>query len=256
MLVTLREDSQIVAGTYVHEQPDVVSGWHHHDLHQLEYAATGVAEVETEGWRFLLPPRQAIWIPAGLRHDTTLEDVRSIAVFFSAAMVSGFDDRARVIAVSPLLREMMSYATRWPIGRATSDEAADAFFRALAVVITDELHDETPLRLPTSTDPVVHEAMAATRRDLTADVATVCAAVGTSPRTLRRRFRQSAGISWDDYRRTARLLRATAQLGYPDATVARVAVDVGFESVASFSRAFRAAYGESPSAYRWRVRDE
>ncbi|MCU1345684.1 MAG: putative transcriptional regulator [Acidimicrobiia bacterium] len=54
------------AGTYRHDRPDLVSGWHCHNLHQIEYASRGVAEIESAG---------------GLLHRTTLNGVRSIAVF-------------------------------------------------------------------------------------------------------------------------------------------------------------------------------
>ena len=45
----------------------LVTGWHVHDVHQIEYAIGGVVEVETAAGHYLLPPQQAAWIPAGLR---------------------------------------------------------------------------------------------------------------------------------------------------------------------------------------------
>ena len=45
------------AGTYRLEVGDEgITGWHSHDRHQLEYAFEGVAQVETETARYLLPP--------------------------------------------------------------------------------------------------------------------------------------------------------------------------------------------------------
>ena len=88
-----------------------------HDLHQIEYAFEGIAEVETEGAHYLLPPQQAVWIPAGLTHRTTLKRVRSVAVFFDPTMVQGANDRVRILAATPLIREMIVYGARWPIAR-------------------------------------------------------------------------------------------------------------------------------------------
>lgn len=49
--------SLVRAGTYSLEVgDDVVTGWHSHDLHQVEYAFEGIAEVETATARYLLPP--------------------------------------------------------------------------------------------------------------------------------------------------------------------------------------------------------
>ena len=250
----MRVGSLVPAGTYHYEGDDVVTGWHHHDLHQVEYALEGIAEVETEGGHYLLPPAQAIWIPAGLAHNTTLRRVRSVAVFFDPRTITTFDERARVLAASPLLREMMTYAIRWPIGRRTSDAEADAFFEALRVVTVEALDREAPLWLPTSTDALVRAAMEHTRAHLDQEIAAVCAAIGCSPRTLRRRFHDATAWTWQDYRRAARVIAAMLHLATHDTTVARAAVDAGFESVTSFSRAFTRATGETPSAYRARAR--
>ena len=95
--------------------------------------------------------------------------------------------------------------------------------------------------------------MTQTRERSELDVDAVCATIGTSPRTLNRRFRRATGVTWQQYRLHARLLRAMVLLGRPETTVARAACDVGFESVSSFTRAFAGHVGETPSAYRRRV---
>jgi hypothetical protein len=82
----VRGGSPAWAGTYPFEVgAEVVTGWHSHDLHQLEHAFEGVAQVETATARYLLPPQQAIWIPAGVEHCTTLTRVRTVSAFFEPA---------------------------------------------------------------------------------------------------------------------------------------------------------------------------
>jgi AraC-like DNA-binding protein len=263
----VRAGSPVAAGSYAYEVgAEVVTGWHSHDLHQLEHAFEGVAQVETDTARYLLPPRQAIWIPAGVEHCTTLTRVRTVSVFFDpaaldptlherAAVPEGpAGDRVRVLGAAPVLREMVLHARRWPIDRPRSDPAADAFFAALAHVVVGSLGDQPSLRLPTSRDPLVAAAMrvtAANLRDITLD--DVCAAVGTSPRSLRRAFRAVAGMSWRQYVLESRLLQAMAALAEPGPTVLAVATAVGFDSPSGFARAFRRYTGESPFGYRRRV---
>jgi len=70
--------SSVRAGTYPFIATDVTSDWHIHDLHQIEYAFEGLVQVETESARYLSPPQQALWIPAGLPHKTTLADRRNV----------------------------------------------------------------------------------------------------------------------------------------------------------------------------------
>jgi AraC-like DNA-binding protein len=252
--VDMRGGAPARAGTYAFDGDDTVTGWHTHDLHQIEYAFQGVVEVETEGGHYLLPPQQAIWIPAGLIHRTTLRQVRTVSVFFHPDMVQRMGARARVLAAAPVIREMILYAVRWPIGRPQSDLIADGFFEALAFLVLDWLECEAPLCLPTSTDPVISAVMAFTTDHLASVTAgQVCAAVGLSERTLRRRFQEATTITWRQYVLESRLLRGMSLLAEPNLSVIDVATSVGFESASAFARAFARYAGETPSAYRRRV---
>jgi AraC-like DNA-binding protein/quercetin dioxygenase-like cupin family protein len=254
-VVDMRRGGRAVAGSHVHEGDALVTPWHSHDLHQVEYAVNGVVEVETAAAHHLLPPQQAAWIPAGVEHRATLAaGVRTVAVLFDPALVPGDGDRVRILAAGPLLREMVLHAQRWPIDRSGPDTAADDFFRALGHVVAEGLDHEAPLSLPTSTDPIVGAAMAHTRAHLdTATTAEVCRAVGVSERTLRRRFHAATGRPWRDYLQQARLLRAMALLVDPGRSVLDVSVAVGFDNVSAFTRAFTRRCGETPSAYRTRT---
>lgn len=255
VLAPMREVPTVRAGTYPFDASDLATGWHAHDLHQVEYAFEGTAEVTTPHGRYLLPPQQAIWIPAGLAHQTTLRRVRSVSVFFDPGMLPGAGDRARVLAAAPVVREMILHATRWPIGRHEPSPEADRYFEVLAALVRDWLDHEVPLSLPVSSDPLVAAAMDYVSDHLaTVTERRVCASLGTSPRTLRRRFTAGAGVTWRRYVASSRVLRAMARLAEADEPVTRVALEVGYESVASFSRAFKEVAGETPSAYRARAR--
>jgi transcriptional regulator GlxA family with amidase domain len=133
---------------------------------------------------------------------------------------------------------------------------ADAFFTALAYLVVEWLDHETPLCLPTARDPLVGAAMEYTREHL-ADVTLpdVCASVGASQRTLRRAFLDETTMSWRRYLQESRLLEAMALLAGGDQNLLGIALAVGFESASAFSRAFGRYTGESPNAYRRRIRD-
>jgi len=255
--VDMRSGTPVRAGTYLYDGGDLITGWHHHDLHQIEYALQGIAHVETAQARYLLPPQQAMWIPAGLSHCTTLHGVRSVSVFFESAMVDDTDGRAHVLNAAPLLREMITYATRWPIERAESDQTADAFFSALARLVSEWIEHEAPLLLPTSTDPIIQAVMTHTQAHLAdATGRSVARAVGISERTLRRHFPVTTGVTWRQYLHTSRLLRSMALLAQPRRTVIDTALEVGYQSVSAFNRAFFNFTGETPSHYRQRAAPE
>jgi AraC-like DNA-binding protein/quercetin dioxygenase-like cupin family protein len=252
----VRGTSTVLAGTYPFEVGEgLITGWHCHDLHQLEYAFEGVAQVETSTARYLLPPQQAIWIPAGTEHCTTLTHVRTVSVFFDPALGLHAGDRVRVLAVAPVIREMLLHARRWPIDRSSTTPAVDRFFATLADLIIESLDQKELLWLPTSRHPLVdaaiefmidHQGEAMTIDD-------VCVAIGTSQRSLRRAFGSEIGMPWRQYLLQTRLLGAMALLAQPQPNVLAVAMAVGFDSVSGFTRAFRRYAGETPLAYRQRV---
>ncbi len=253
--IDLRRGGRALGGSYLYEGDKLQTGWHSHDVHQIEYAIGGVVEVQTRTGHYLLPPQQAAWLPVGLEHSATMNpDVKTVAVMFDPQLVPDAGNRARILAVSPLIREMMIYALRWPIDRPHGDEISDTFFRTLAHLVSEALDHEAPLSLPTSDHPIVAAAMAYTKEHLQSVTAEeVSRAVAVSERTLRRQFRQATGISWRTYLLHARMLKAMALLAAPDQSVQETASAVGFDSLSAFTRAFTQFCGETPSAYRHRI---
>lgn len=254
-IIELRRGGRALAGSHLYEGDGLITGWHAHDMHQIEYALSGLVEVETASAHYLLPPQQAAWIPVGLEHQATMSaDVRTVAVMFDPQLVPAPGDRARILAVSPLIREMMIYALRWPIERAESDRVSNEFFRTLGNLVSEALDHEAPLSLPMSDNPIVAAAMAYTKEHLdSVTVEEVSKAVAVSERTLRRQFDVELGLSWRTYLLHARMLKAMALLAAPGPSVRETSTAVGFESVSSFTRAFAQFCGETPSAYRNRI---
>ncbi|WP_165609165.1 AraC family transcriptional regulator [Mycolicibacterium peregrinum] len=257
-VIELRRGGHALAGSYLYQGDGLITGWHSHEVHQIEYALHGVVEVETDAAHYLLPPQQAAWIPAGLQHQAVMNpDVKTVAVMFDAEMIADGGDRARIIAVSPLIREMMIYGLRWPVDRAHGDDTSDTFFRTLANLVVEALDHEAPLSLPTTDHPIVAAALAYTKEHLASVTAEdVSRAVAVSERTLRRLFADTIGISWRTYLLHARMLRAMALLAGPDQSVQATATAVGFENLSSFTRCFTQFCGQTPSAYRNRSREE
>ncbi len=255
-LVNLRENSRWAGGSLRYDGGEqLITGWHLHDVHEVEYACRGIVEVETEAGHYLLPPHQAAWIPAGLYHKTTLNaGAQTLAVLFEPGLVPMAGDRIRIIAVSALLREMMLYSARWPISRTESGVEAESFFQTLGHVVAEALDDEMPLNLPVPADPVAAAVTDYTRAHLDrVTVSDVTRAVGVSERTLRRIFSTHLGMSWRSYLLRARVLRSMAMLAQPDRSILEVSIAVGFEDAGAFARSFARHCGETPSAYKRRI---
>ncbi len=126
------------------------------------------------------------------------------------------------MAAAPVIREMLIYGQRWPISRASSDSMADSFFETLAHLVLEWLDRETPLCLPTSTDPLVAAVMNYTNTHLQyISAQDVCHSVGVSERSLRRAFPAATGMSWRQYLLESRLLPRHGSVGRTGAKRAR-----------------------------------
>jgi len=241
------------AGAIVQDSYDIDGPWHHHDMHQLQYAFEGAITLEDGRGRHLLPRSLAGWIPAGVTHRDSMHHVRSVSLLLTPSMVPEPGDRVRIIRVPPLLREMIAASVQWPINQ-PQDETGRSFFTTFGLLCRNWITDEAAFTLPTTSDPALDHAIAFTRAHLAeATLADVCHAAGLSERSLRRRFQAELGMGWDEYRRRARLLAAIEALTGGQHSIARIAADVGFESQSAFAKAFQQLTGETPRDFRARA---
>ncbi|HLD68102.1 MAG TPA: helix-turn-helix domain-containing protein, partial [Pseudomonas sp.] len=75
-----------------------------------------------------------------------------------------------------------------------------------------------------------------------------------SPRTLLRRFRSSTGLTPNDYLQRLRISAAQTALRSPGRSLEQIAAQVGFGDRAAFAKLFKQLCGETPGAFRRRVR--
>ncbi|WP_395333011.1 AraC family transcriptional regulator [Novosphingobium sp. BL-8H] len=83
------------------------------------------------------------------------------------------------------------------------------------------------------------------------DLETVSAWAGFSPYHFHRQFRALCGMPLQRFVQLSRLHRAGMQLAFrPGTRVIDAALDAGYETPEAFARAFRAKFGQAPSAFR------
>ncbi len=245
------DTSALEAFAYLDSDRNIRYDWHAHERHQLMYAFSGTLRLEAENGIYLLPPQRAAWIPAGVRHRTTLHNVLSGSVFFAPSLVTAEHAAVRIISVAPLVRELVRYALRWPPGRDPDDILAESFFKTLGLLCVEWIKEEMPFRLPAAKSRQISGAMEFTLAHL--ENATLEGAADTaalSPRQFRRRFLAESGIVWRQFHHQARMLRAMELLVLPQAAVTDVAYTVGFNSLSAFAKSFSRFTGQSPKEFR------
>ncbi|MEO4047668.1 helix-turn-helix domain-containing protein [Pseudomonas sp. CAU 1711] len=87
------------------------------------------------------------------------------------------------------------------------------------------------------------------------DLACLAERASCSTRTLLRRFKAATGLTPNDYLQRLRIDAAQHALRNPAHSLERVAAQVGYADRATFARLFKQLCGETPGAFRKRLRD-
>jgi AraC-like DNA-binding protein len=82
------------------------------------------------------------------------------------------------------------------------------------------------------------------------DVEDLARTAGLSRAHFSREFKQAFGVSPHAYLLTRRLERAATLLRSTDRTVIEICLDVGLQSIGSFTTSFKRTYGKTPAQYR------
>ena len=204
--------------------------------------------VKTRASTWVIPPQRAVWVPAGVEHETaTVGQVAMRTIYVSPRVAREVLRECRAINVSPLLRELILRAAT--LSALYSRNGAN---RRLMQMILDEIRVSRmlPLHLPMPVDRrllrVAHAVLKAPHENRSLE--DWARRAGLSVRSLSRLFRSETALSFAQWRQQARLVSALDRLANGEA-VGAVADSLGYSTPSNFIAMFRRAFGESPGRY-------
>lgn len=224
------------------------SGLHQHRRGQLMYAVSGVLHITVGAARSILPPHLAAWIPAGLAHRVRApRPFANRSLYLEPAAFPALPATLRIVAVNPLLREVIVRIAEWPV------QALDAGRSHLVSVLVDELlaAPVVPLSLPLPADRRLRRIATHLLREpaSAATLEQLAAEAGVSGRTVHRLFLQQTGMGFSAWRQHLIVMEACARLGEGQ-RVTRVAGDLGYAGDSAFIAMFRKVTGQTPGQFQ------
>jgi AraC-like DNA-binding protein len=229
------------------DAPGTVIAAHLHTRDQFIYAIHGVMTIEARGVIWTIPPSHGMWMPAHVAHQIHMDTaVEMRTLYFWRHTVPALGDGCHVLAVTPLLRELILRAMTIP-----PRYEWDSPDGRLMALIVDELGalEARPLSLKLPTDKRLARLCQRLIEDpgLPASIAELGKQVGLSERSVIRLFPQETGLSLHRWRQQARLMRAFAlsELGM---NVGQIGLELGYGSASAFGKMFAKQFGRAPRA--------
>lgn len=222
---------------------------HSHERAQFLYAVSGSMKLSFAAGCWVIPPQRAVWIPPNYEHQTgSIGELEMRTLYIRPeACPPCAPNEPRMIAVTPLLRELVLRIVKMPVEYEEGGQDGRIVATALGEIDWTPLD---PVNLPSLADVRLQqmERMLVANPGDAGTLADWAVRLELSTRTLTRLIRRETGLSfqvWRDHIRTFAAIPMLAE-GRP---LIEIAIAVGYETAWSFTVMFKRVTGVLPSRY-------
>lgn len=226
---------------------------HQHDKAQLLLVYGGIAYLQTDATDFYIPSNHYIWIPKNYPHNLMFntQDLSIINVYFPGEKADRFYDELGIYPVSKLLEEMLSFSEKWQ-GDYFKGSWEFEFLLTLKGVLSRENLKKFSIQLPTTDDQRLNAIIDNFRNRLNEDLSldTLAQQSGMSVRSLTRLFQTKLRITFVQYLKMLRIIRAMELIKDTDLNMTEVAYEIGYSNISAFSNNFHQLTNMRPTQFK------
>lgn len=238
----------------IHEKIERRLPLHSHSKGQLTYVEGGIAYILTADKTYFIPARHYVWVPKDLPHylkvRTTATVTRNLYFYSDDDHVDPFYGKLGIYPVNTLLFEMISFTGNWE-GYIDPKDKNYPFMVALKTILPQLNPKSFPIALPTTTNaklrPIVLYMSQNFAEQIT--IANIATRFGMGERTLSRLFQSTMSLSFLQYLKLLRVVRAIEMIMQGDSSTTEIAYLTGYNSLAAFSKAFYQLTNIRPSDF-------
>lgn len=242
-----------------------ISPHRHRDIAQIFFMRQGSGIAQVDGQTLRMKDRSILYIPPRIVHGFTFNrGAEGLVLSLPMVVVSGLVEMSEALA-TPLGSAYLGRADR--MATALLDQIAQRFldngvFRAnilvaLAQALLGAIAENRQSESAASAPQVMRrleqlDRLLARKPSNGWGVSEFAGAMSVTPGHLSRICKAATGRSASHYIETARMTEAGRLLAFTQLSVAEIGYRLGYEDPSYFSRRFRVATGQTPSAYRAR----
>jgi AraC-like DNA-binding protein len=240
----------------MHEKLERFFPVHTHTKGQLSYVEGGIAYVKIYNKTFVIPSRHYFWIPKGLEHVLTVSHSATVmrSIFFYA-----FDDekdpfynRVGIYPINELLLQMLKHSDNWE-GPFNPGDKPYQFLSTIKNILPDISLQFMPIALPSTENDRIRAILVYMENRISENhtLQSISDKFGFSNRSLSRLFKATLDMSFLQYLKLLRMVKAFEMLLQTEMTVTEVAYAIGYHSVSAFSNTFSQFTNQRPSDFSY-----
>jgi AraC-like DNA-binding protein len=240
----------------MHEKSEKLIPLHTHTKGQLSYVEGGVAYITAGARTYIVPARHYFWIPRGMPH--VLRVGYKATVLRSLYFYAGDDDRhpyyskLGIYPATELVIQMINYTERWDEKHVTRKDPDFCFLAALKNILPQQQDAALTIILPETDNEEMQGIVKYLERNVGQKItlAQLSRRFNISERSLARLFQACLHISFLQFLKTMRMIRAIELIIKTRKPMNEIASLVGYATLSSFSDAFQQFTHSRPLDFR------
>jgi AraC-like DNA-binding protein/quercetin dioxygenase-like cupin family protein len=240
----------------MHEKSEKLIPLHKHSKGQLSYVEGGIAYITCNNRTYVVPAKHYFWIPKGMDHILRIgysaTVLRSLYFYAHDDAADPFYSKLGIYPASELLIQMINYTERWDGRHVSRKDENFEFLIALKNILPQFNNKALPIILPTTDNEQMQRIIKYLEKNIGErhTIKSVSSYFNISERTMSRLFQSNMQMSFLQYLKTIRMVKAIEILLKTQRSISEVAFEVGYVTLSSFSDAFQEFTHARPSDFR------
>ncbi|MBS1652100.1 MAG: helix-turn-helix domain-containing protein [Bacteroidetes bacterium] len=240
----------------MHEKSEKLIPLHKHTKGQLSYVEGGVAYVTINMKTYVVPAHHYLWIPKGVPHVLRVAYsatvLRSLFFYAHDDKKNEFYGKLGIYPASELLIQMINYSERFD-GKSIGKSDENFEFLVTIKNLLPKLNNKSlPIVLPVSDDERLLKILKFLDKNISIPLSLhdISVKFNMSERSVSRLFQSNMHISYLQYLKTLRVVKAIELIFKTKKTLSEIAFSVGYDTLGAFSNTFYTYTHSRPSDLR------